>query len=82
MVCTTGRTTAVPMPDSTSLLLTNTLGYYAIGRATAQLSPGVATKLEYFDGKDSRIEAMGWQTSFPILQDPEAIVSFTIPTPV
>lgn len=83
MLCSTGRSETVVIPGTPApLLLPNTLGYYAVGRATAQLAPGVATKLEYFDGKDARIEAMGWQCGFPIVQDPEAIVVLSIPTPV
>lgn len=74
LVASTGREQDVALGDNQNLVLPNTLGYTAIGLATGQLQPGVRTKVENFDGKDARIEAYGWQTSFPVLQDPEAFV--------
>ena len=82
MLCTTGRSQEVNLGEEENpLMLSNTLGYHAIGTATGQLDPGVATKVESFDGKDARIEGQGWQTSFPVIQHPEAYVTLTIPEP-
>jgi hypothetical protein len=75
LVCNTGRESEpVNLGDDTNLVLPNTLGYTAIGLTTGQLQPGVRTKVTSYDGKDARIEAYGWQTTFPVLQDPEAYV--------
>lgn len=74
LVCNSGRTQDLSLGDNTNLTLANTLGYTAIGVTTGQLQPGVRTKVTNYDGKDARIEAYGWQTSFPVLQDPEAYV--------
>lgn len=79
MVCETGRNQDVDLGNNANpIIVPNTLGYTGIGIATGQLAPGVATKVEAFDGKDARIEASGWQTSFPVLQDPEAFVVITL----
>lgn len=82
ILCTTGRSAEVNLGENTPIIIPNSLGYTAIGLATNQLSPGVATKVEAFDGKDARIDAMGWQAAFPIIQDPEAYAVFTINKPV
>lgn len=74
LVCNSGRSQDMDMGDNTNLVLPNTLGYTAIGVTTGQLQPGVRTKVTNYDGKDARIEAYGWQTAFPVLQDPEAYV--------
>lgn len=82
MVCATGRSQDIKLGDESPIVIPDTIGYYGVGTATGQLSPGIATKVESFDGKDARIEAMGWQTSFPVIQEPEAFVVFNIPKPL
>lgn len=75
MACTTGRSQDIDLGDGEVLSLPNTLGYTAIGVPTGQAQPGIRTVLkDYGDEKPPRIEASGWQTSLPILQDPEALM--------
>ncbi len=79
LVCETGRSQDVDLGNNANpIIIPNTLGYTGIGIATGQLAPGIATKVEAFDGKDARIEATGWQTTFPVLQDPEAFAVITL----
>lgn len=72
-VCSTGRDNSVSQADGTPIILPDTLGYHAIGRAAGQPAPGRATDIAVFTNKPPRIEAQGWQTSAPVITDPEAI---------
>jgi len=71
--CTTGRTANIELPDSTPLMLQDTLGYVAVGRAAGQTKPGRVLKSYAYDNKPPRIESEGWQASWPVLLDPEAV---------
>lgn len=81
ILCETGRDDSIDLGADQPLIVFNTLGYTGIGKATGQLTPGVATKVENFTGKDARIEAMAWQTSFPVINEPEGYMVFTINPP-
>lgn len=81
ILCQSGRDDSVDLGADEPLILFDTLGYTAIGKATGQLTPGVASKVESFTGKDARIEAMGWQTSFPVINEPEGYMVYTINPP-
>lgn len=72
LVATTGRDETIDMGDSEDLF-ENTLGYTAIGRAAGQSDPGRVIRMEAFGNKPPRIEAEGWQTSLPVISEPEAI---------
>lgn len=72
MVATTGRDELVDLGDSEELF-PDTLGYSAVGRAAGQDAPGRVVRMEAFSNKPPRIEAQGWQTSLPIISEPEAI---------
>jgi len=78
LVSNTNRQQVVEGLDK-PLVLYNTLGYTAIGTATGQLTPGIATYVEAHAGKQARIEATGWQTTFAVLESPDAVVSIDIP---
>lgn len=81
ILCETGRDESIDLGADEPLIQFDTLGYTGIGKATGQLTPGVATKVENFTGKDARIEAMAWQTSFPVINEPEGYLVFTINPP-
>jgi hypothetical protein len=70
--CTTGRNEEVIARDQL-LVVPNTLGYAAIGNAVGQSRPGRAFNLQAYSNKPPRIEGEGWQTSLPVILDPEAI---------
>jgi len=57
--------------------LPNVAGYTAIGRAAGQATGGRVARLEAFDNKPPRIEAEGWQTSLPVITEPESIAVIT-----
>lgn len=58
-------------------LIPDTLGYTAIGRTTGQRSPGRVVRVEHLENKPPRIETEAWQTSLPVVTDPEAIQVIT-----
>lgn len=72
LLATTGRDENIDLGDSEELF-TDTLGYTAIGRPAGQSDPGRVIMMEAFATKPPRIEAQGWQTSLPVIAEPEAI---------
>jgi hypothetical protein len=73
MVATTGRDETLDMGDGEPLVVNDTLGYSAIGRAAGQAAPGRVLRAEAKQDKPPRIEAEAWQTSLPVVTEPEAI---------
>jgi hypothetical protein len=55
------------------LNLQNVIGYLGIGRAAGQATPGPVMRAQAFENKPPRIEAEGWQTALPVIQDSEAL---------
>jgi len=77
MVATTGRDETLDLGDSTNITINDTLGYLAVGRAAGQPGPGRVLRMEAKQDKPPRIEAEGWQTSLPVVTEPEAIAVIT-----
>lgn len=75
-LCTTGRDMTIDWGED-QLFLTNTFGYQAIGRAVGEDAPGRVIRMWAHDDKPPRIKAEGWQTSLPVLTEPEAIAVIT-----
>jgi hypothetical protein len=73
MVATTGRDETIDYGDSEDLTVNDTLGYTGVGRAAGQATPGRVVRMEAKQDKPPRIEAEGWQTSLPVITEPEAI---------
>ena len=76
-MATTGQDESIDLGDTNSLMVANTLGYTALGRAAGQAMPGRVLRMEAFENKPPRIEAEGWQTSLPVITNPEAIAVIT-----
>lgn len=76
MIGRTGRDETVVLdeadPDSNELL-PDTLGYYGVGRAAGQSEPGRVLQMVHKTDKPPRIEAQGWETSAPVITEPEAV---------
>lgn len=70
--CTTGRDETLDLGDTLEIV-PDTIGYHAIGRSAGQASPGRVIRAEAYSNKPPRIEAEGWQTSLPVITEPEAI---------
>jgi hypothetical protein len=70
--CLTGRDENIDTGD-TGLTIQDTLGYYAVGRAVGQSDSGRVINMMPKDDKPPRIEGEAYQTSFPVVLDPEAI---------
>lgn len=73
MVCTTGRDISVIGTDQVPIPLTNTLGYLAVGRPAGQSASGRALFVESRTNKSPRIIGEAWQTTGPVITEPEAI---------
>jgi hypothetical protein len=79
-VCTTGRTESLDLGDGTIEPIEDVLGYTAIGRAAGQSNAGRVIWTDSFEDKPPRIDAQGWQTSAPVILEPEAVATLhTIP---
>ena len=72
-VCTTGRDETLDLGDDGEITLADTLGYTAIGRAAGQATPGRVIRMESFTNKPPRVEGEAWETTLPVIQEPEAI---------
>lgn len=69
----TGRIETVEPVAGDPFYLEDTLGYMAVGRAAGQSGPGRRIRVEAKDDKPPRIDTQAWQTSLPVIQDPESI---------
>lgn len=80
-ISTTGRSEEIILDETSaeiqSELLTDTLGYYGVGRASGQSDAGRVIIAEHIERKPPRIEAEGWETSAPVITEPEAIATIT-----
>lgn len=72
-LCETGRDMEIRENTDVPTVIPNVLGYTGIGRPAGRQAAGRAVVLTSYENKPPRIEAEGWQTSFPVIQDPEAI---------
>jgi hypothetical protein len=72
MLSTTGRDESVPIVGGQSYL-PNTSGYFAIGRAAGQSSPGRVLRVVPYFNKPPRLEGECWQTGLPVFTEPESI---------
>lgn len=68
----TGQQAEIDLGD-TSVVLDNVLGYAAVGRPAGQSDPGRFIRAEAKEDKPPRIEAEGWQTVLPVVQEPESM---------
>lgn len=77
MVATTGRDETIDLGDTAPIVINDTLGYMAVGRAAGQATPGRVLRMVAKEDKPPRIEAEGWQTTLPVITEPEAIAVIT-----
>lgn len=71
-VATTGQDERIDLGDN-ARMVTDVVGYSAIGRAAGQPAPGRKLLATAFENKPPRVEGEGWQTSLPVITEPEAI---------
>lgn len=77
MVGQTDNSEEIPIEDGDPLIIESTLGYTAVGTNAGYTDPGRMTKIEAFDGKAPHFDGSGWQESFPVNQNPEAVAVLT-----
>lgn len=75
-VASTGRDESIDYGDQLELL-PDTLGYTAIGRPVGQANSGRVIISTPYRNKPPRIENEGWQTSLPVITEPEAVAVIT-----
>lgn len=68
----TGRDETVEIADGVRYL-PDTVGYTAIGRAVGQPAAGRVIRVEAHADKPPRLQGEAWQTSLPVVTEPEAI---------
>jgi hypothetical protein len=74
LVATTGRDIELDLADTAPMPLFNTLGYTGIGTPAGQPTPGRVAFVRHIpDTKPPRLEGEGWQTSLPVVLNPDAI---------
>lgn len=79
MFATTGNDETIVDSDDNPVVVQNTLGYVGVGRAAGQDNPGrvIPPPRVITDSKPPRIEGEGWQTSLPVVTEPEGIYVIT-----
>ena len=77
IVATTGRDEEIDFGDAEPFMLPNTLGYTGIGRPANRTDSGRAVVVEYNDKKGAPVHGQAWQTSLPVITNPEAIYVIT-----
>jgi hypothetical protein len=73
LVANTGRDESIDRGDQEPLVIENTIGYQAVGRATGQATPGRMVDVQSFTKKPPRVEGEAWMSTFPVLLEPEAL---------
>lgn len=73
MLATTERNLRIDRGDKEPLIYRGILGYHGVGRPAGAAGPGVKQDIEYISKKPPRISAEAWQTTYPVITDPEAI---------
>lgn len=72
-IAETDQTETIDMGDEEPLTIEDTLGYVALGKTAGESMPGRKIVTEAFERKPPRVESEGWQESFPVNQNPEAV---------
>lgn len=71
-ISSTGQDQTIDWGDN-QRFLTDTVGYTAIGRPVGVPDPGRILRVWAKDDKPPRLHGEGWQTTLPVLTEPEAI---------
>lgn len=69
----TGRDEEIDRGDLEPLVKSDTLGYVGVGRPAGQTDAGMVVEVEAKKGKPPRVEGQAWQTSLPVIAEPEAV---------
>lgn len=76
----TDNTETIDLGDGQFETLEGTLGYMAVGRGAGRAAPGRYIRMEAKEALPPSLNAEGWQTSIPVIQEPECVgVIHTIP---
>lgn len=75
--CATGRNQEISRGDLEPVVVHDTLGYVGVGTVQGQLEPGKHTYMEHIEKKPSSVYIEGYQSSLPVITDPEAFAVIT-----
>lgn len=81
-VASTGRSEDVDLGDAGLQVVEDTLGYYAIGTAVGEDTPGRVIRGEARNLKPVGLYMQGFSSSAAVITEVEAIAAITIPRPV
>jgi hypothetical protein len=68
----------IDLGDGQYRTVEGTLGYEAVGRGVGRPAPGRFILVEAKTDKPPRVQGQGWQTSLPVIQEPELIGVITV----
>lgn len=72
-----------PYPrEGTDNAISNTVGYYARGRARGEIEAGLKIRIKYRDIDPVGIYGESLTAGIPVVQDPHAIASLIVPAPI
>lgn len=75
-IAETGRDEEIAVEEMDEMLVVpNTLGYTALGIPVGHPTSGRIIRMEAKEDKPPRIDAEGWQSTLPVIADPEAIAT-------
>jgi len=78
IIAETDRTIDLDLGDNQILPIQNTLGYYGIGTAQGESTPGRISHVKAItDEKPYRLQGQAWQAGLPVVLEPEAIYVIT-----
>lgn len=81
-ICATGRSETIDNGDSTLQVIENVSGYNAVGLAVGEDTPGAVIRTEARNLKPIGIYGQAFQTSIPVVLEPEGVAVLTIPKPL
>ena len=76
LLSATGRSETIEPAEAEEgepVVLSDTLGYSAVGRAAGQQGSGRVILTSPYEDKPPRVSFQGWQSTLPVIQSPQSI---------
>lgn len=72
-LATTARDVTIDRGDNEPVILRDVMGYQGVGRPAGASAPGIMQVSQYEPKKPPRMASEAWQTTFPVVTEPEGI---------
>lgn len=72
LMATTERDVTISRGDLEPVIYRSVHGYHGVGRPAGAAGPGIMANSKYEGDKPPRLSAQAWQTTYPVIQDPES----------